>query len=298
MGLVTTLQFIWNHPMNEGSRLAALSRFVRWQFGVRVLGLDCLIPFGTRGVLVAGRGDAGATGNYYCGVHEFPDMPFVAHAMGRGELFLDVGANVGSYTVLAGAVCGAEVIACEPVPETVRKLRRNVGVNLLESRVTVMNVAIGDEPGVCRMTAGQDTMNHIVIGEPAVADIGATVEVEVRRIDDIVPAGRVRLMKLDVEGFEKQALAGARRLLAEPTLLAVLIELNGSGKRYGVEDAELDATLRAAGFSPASYDPLRRELRAIGTFHGRGNTLYVRDSEELRQRLREAEPLRAFGRAV
>lgn len=279
--------------MNEGSRLSAVSRFVRWQLGARLLGLDCLIPSATRGVLVASRGDSGATGNLYCGVHEYPDMPFVVHALRPEDLFLDIGANVGSYTILAGAVCGCEVISCEPVPGTFRKLRRNVGVNLLDVRV--LNVAVGAEPGHCRMTSGHDTMNH-VLSEGAPGE--ASVEVPVQRLDDIAPAARVRVIKIDVEGFEKQVLDGAKRLLAEPSLLAILIELNGSGKRYGVEDSELDSILRGYGYKPASYDPAHRELQAIETYHRRGNTLYVRDSEELRQRLRDAEPLRAFGKAV
>ncbi|MEO1009047.1 MAG: FkbM family methyltransferase [Planctomycetota bacterium] len=281
--------------MNEGGRVAAVGRFARWQLGSRLLGQPCLLPFATDGVLVTSRGDTGATGNYYCGVHEYPDMPFVAHALEPGDLFVDAGANVGAYTVLAGAVAGADVVSCEPVPSTFSKLQRNVAANMLQDRVTACHTAVGRKPGECRMTSGRDAMNHVVAEGEAASDV---VTVPVSRIDDLVPAGRARMMKMDVEGFEREALAGAERLLSEASLLAVLIEMNGAGRRYGVEDAELDETLRKAGLAPATYDPVERALTPASTFGSRGNTLYVRESEELAERLRRSEPLRAFGRAV
>lgn len=43
----------------------------------------------------------GATGNWYCGLQEYEDMSFVLHALRPGDLFVDVGANIGSYSILA-----------------------------------------------------------------------------------------------------------------------------------------------------------------------------------------------------
>ena len=54
------------------------------------------------------RGMTGATGNFYVGLHEFADMMLPLHFLREGDLFLDIGANVGSYTVLASGVCRAK----------------------------------------------------------------------------------------------------------------------------------------------------------------------------------------------
>lgn len=54
--------------------------------------------------LMVRNGMTGATGNIYCGLHEFTDMSFVLHLLRPDDLFVDVGANIGSYTVL-GKVC-------------------------------------------------------------------------------------------------------------------------------------------------------------------------------------------------
>ena len=72
----------------------------------------------------------GATGNIYAGLHEFNDMAFCLHLLRSGDLFVDVGANIGSYTVLASKVAGANSITLEPVPQTFERLKRNVNINI------------------------------------------------------------------------------------------------------------------------------------------------------------------------
>src|SRR6478609_823915 len=104
--MLSTLRFIIRHPLNQRRRLAALMRFASWQLGSRVK-TEHVIPWVAGTKLVVRRGMTGATGNIYCGLHEFADMAFVLHALRPGDLFVDVGANIGSYTVLASAVCDA-----------------------------------------------------------------------------------------------------------------------------------------------------------------------------------------------
>ena len=95
------MQFVWNHPLNSSGRIAALGRVARWQMASRLVSGPIALPFVEGTSLFASRGMTGATGNWYCGLHEVRDMAFVLHVLRRGEHFLDVGANVGSYTVLA-----------------------------------------------------------------------------------------------------------------------------------------------------------------------------------------------------
>lgn len=116
-----TLKYIANHPLNQKGRLSALGRFVRWQLATRLMPFPQLVPFVDNTVLVSERGMTGSTGNWYCGLHEVADMAFVLHALRPEDLFLDVGANVGSFTVLAAGAVGAKTVAVEPIPSTFRK---------------------------------------------------------------------------------------------------------------------------------------------------------------------------------
>jgi hypothetical protein len=63
------------------------------------------------------KGLTGATGNWYCGLDAFEDMAFLLHFMREEDLFVDVGANIGSYTILAGNEVGAETIEIEPITD-------------------------------------------------------------------------------------------------------------------------------------------------------------------------------------
>lgn len=101
-----SLRFVWRHPLNAKARLAAVSRVARWQIASRLMAGPIAFPFVNESKLFAVRGMTGATGNYYCGLHELNDMAFVLHLLREDDHFLDVGANIGSYSVLAAAAGG------------------------------------------------------------------------------------------------------------------------------------------------------------------------------------------------
>lgn len=85
-------------------------RILRWQLGSRLLGSRVVVPFVDGSWLLVGTGMHGATGNVYVGLMEFEDMAFVLHLVCEGDEFLDVGANMGVYSILAatrGARMGA-----------------------------------------------------------------------------------------------------------------------------------------------------------------------------------------------
>ena len=116
-------RFLCNHPLTRDHRAAGFARLFRWQVESR-LRREVIVPWVGGVRLAARRGMTGATGNIYAGLHEFADMAFTLHFLRPDDLFLDVGANIGSYTLLASGVCKARTIAFEPDPETMALLRR------------------------------------------------------------------------------------------------------------------------------------------------------------------------------
>jgi FkbM family methyltransferase len=233
----------------------------------------------------------GATGNVYCGLHEFEDMAFVLHALRPGDLFVDVGANVGAYTVLASGAVGARCISFEPAPRAYRALLDNLRLNDLMARVEARNECLASAPGEAEFTSGLDTVNQVVAQPQRGVE---TVRVAVTTLD-VALAGRApAMLKIDVEGYETSVTEGADQTLRSPSLRAVLMELNGSGGRYGFDDRQLHERMLRYDFIPAEYDPARRELRRR-EWQGssEGNLLYVRDLESLRPRLVDA-PRRAL----
>ena len=103
-----------------------------------------------------------ATMNVYCGLHEAADMAFVLHVLRPGELFFDIGAKVGSYSILASGVAGAHTITLESIPATFDRLSRNIRLNDLLSSVDARCLAVGASEGSVRFTARRDTTNRAV----------------------------------------------------------------------------------------------------------------------------------------
>jgi len=271
------LRTISKHPLGKRSPLSSLSRYVRWQVGSRILGMPVVMPFVNEGCLVVEPGMTGATGNIYFGLHEYADMAFVGHALREGELFVDIGANIGSYSVLAAAGPKARVIAFEPVPATYRRLRRNMEANHFAHEVTTKQVACSDRVGQVRMTDDLDTMNRVTSDGP-----GALVEAA--PLDVLLEGEKPVVMKIDVEGYEPAVIAGAEAVLQNPSLLAVVMEVPGAGPIPA-----LDAKFLSRGFTLHHYDPDARVLRsgAKGS-----NAIYARMKSDLAERLRTAKPLR------
>jgi FkbM family methyltransferase len=288
-----TVRTLWTHPLTARHRAAAMVRWARWQVGSRVLPGAAVVPFVDHTVLVVEPGMTGATGNVYLGLHEFTDMAFLLHYLREDDLFLDVGANVGAYTVLASGVRGAHSIAAEPSPEAFRHLRDNIRLNGIEGRVQALNVGLAAAPGSLRFTTSLDTVNHVLArDETGPAD---AIEVPVTTVDALSERRAPAVIKVDVEGFETEVFAGARAALAAPGLRALIVELNGAGAHYGFEESALQRTIESAGFHPCVYEPFERKLELITGKSGNGNTIYVRDVGAVDQRLRQAPSVHVLG---
>jgi FkbM family methyltransferase len=284
--MIRILSDIARHPLNRRHPVAALRRFLAWQIGTRLVGAPVAMPFVGATRLLVRRGMAGASGNVYYGLQEFEDMAFVMHALRPGDVFVDVGANVGSYTILASGVSGANCIALEPVSRTFGSLLDNVRLNNLMSRVDCRNVAAGDAEGTAAFTADLDALNHAVAQGESSQHV---VNVPVTTLDTMLGATRPTLIKIDVEGFETRVIDGAQQTLRSPTLLAVLMELNGSGRRYDFNEDALHERMLSLGFAAAMYSPTTRSL-SKRQLNGKrdGNILYIRQWSEVVARLTTA----------
>ena len=290
-----TFGFIFTHPLGKKHKLRTLLRFFIWQLQTGFTSGLLIKPFIANVNFYARKGLTGVTGNIYTGLHEFNDMGFLLHFLRPGDVFFDVGANAGSYTLLASGVCNARSLAIEPVPATFNILAKNVRLNRLDDKVTLINSAAGSETGSLSFSSDEDTTNHVVTAaEPSTANI---ISVPVITIDSLLKTGSPALMKIDVEGFETEVMKGMQDTFEQPALKAIIIELNGSGLRYGYIETEIHDLLLSKGFGPYSYDPFKRSLIELTTF-GHDNTIYCREPAFVNQRISSAIPVKILGELV
>lgn len=291
--LLRILKSIINHPINKDNKLNAIFRYLRWQINCRLNPFPIIYKYTEKSKLIVSKGMTGATGNLICGLHEYNDMFFLLHFLRQNDLFIDIGANIGSYTILASGHVEAMTISLEPVPSTFEHLTNNININRIQDRVRALNIALGSTSGKISFTKSLDTMNHVATNLDK-----DTIDVSVLTLDEILKEERIpALIKIDVEGFETEVINGAKDTLLENELKAIIIELNGCGERYGYDETKIHNTLIKNGFDPYFYEPIQRHLTKIESF-GKLNTIYLRDFEFVCKRVENAQKVKIFNKTI
>ena len=276
--------------------VAVLARLAGWQLWRR--GLRRPMTFktvtGATLTLLPGASES-ISGFWYHQIPNFEELAFALHLLHPNDVFVDVGANQGGWSLIA-AGRGARVISFEPVPLTRARLAANVAANpvAIRERVRIVPLGLSDQAGSVSFTADLDSGNHRIRDQAEA--VNKTITVELARADDILRLEYPALMKIDVEGEELGVLKGGRSLLGKDSLRAVVMETFRPHNFATPTLIAAEAILREHDFVPMAYNPWRRELLPlVQPSDGAQNTIYVRDPLAVSARLRKSEPVRAFG---
>ena len=159
--------------------------------------------------------------------------------MREGETFVDVGANVGYYSLRIAKEYlskGITIIAIEAHPGNYKALTKNVELNDFKC-VTAINKAVSDHRGIVTLYERVDPKNRIrsefyslsnsfIHESNFVRPEGRSLEIECDTLDNILGEQRVDVLKIDIEGAEVSALEGATRILKR--LRKIIVEVHGS----------------------------------------------------------------------
>ena len=222
------------------------------------------VPFGSLEVDPRDRGVA-----YHLltsGFYEPFAMRSLLARVPEGATVLDVGAQIGYYTIALAQAVGPDgvVVAFEPEPANRALLERNVERNRLQN-VRVVPHAVGDAPRQDRLYTDVRNLGLPSLAEDNVLEVASSVDVSVVTIDDHLRAegieGSVAALKVDVQGAEAQVIAGARRLFEQEDL-AALVEFWPAGiRRLGGDAERTAADLESRGFTFHLADEVSSELR-------------------------------------
>jgi FkbM family methyltransferase len=152
----------------------------------------------------------------------------------KGDTILDVGAHCGYFTLLASKLCGdsGRVFAFEPHPRNYSLLKKNISLNGL-SNVTAVQKAVSKESGTAVLREARRSGGHTMKPLPAwlkPAGIQKATEfpIETVKLDDFFAHEPLqpRLVKMDIEGAEPDAIEGMRNLITSSPEIALIAELN------------------------------------------------------------------------
>jgi FkbM family methyltransferase len=293
MTFVNTISHIIKHPINQGHKVKAIIRYIKWQIGSRLVPGAIIYDWINGSRFFVRTGEMGLTGNIYTGLHEFSDMAFLLHFLRSEDFFVDVGANSGAYTILACSAIGANGIAFEPIPSTYIRLKENVHLNYLDEKVKCINKGVGAQQGTLTFTSDRDQTNHVLaFSEPCINK----VTIEATSLDTTLQNLSPALLKIDVEGYETPVIKGAHETLQNQTLNSVIMEINGNGRRYGFDESRILRSMADYGFETFSYNPFERRLINLESKNlNSGNILFIRGKAFVEKRLKNSPKVKILG---
>jgi FkbM family methyltransferase len=187
-----------------------------------------------------------------------PLATYMRSCLAPGDVFMDIGSNVGYYTLLAASLVGptGRVVAFEPDPITFEALRRSIALNRLD-HATCVNVALSDFEGEAEFYRTEATAHSLVAETAADKRFRGVTRVKVTSLSRWLeqteaPRSAVRLLKVDVEGEEPRTTAGMVPVLPRLGYPAIWAEVRGpsGSKRAPNTFAPMCDLLEPLGYRP------------------------------------------------
>jgi len=171
----------------------------------------------------------------YAQIPESVDIRFLRAHIHPNTVLLDIGANIGAYSIMMLDVC-SKVYAFEPHPVTFKHLEKNNELN--GNKISLVNKGLGDQEALLPFTNIQSEMNHI-IKEQANKTAG-DIAVQITTLDNFAEQNLSKndryIIKIDVEGFEDEVLKGGVNFFSNYSIDAMVIEADDKRRNKMIEE--------------------------------------------------------------
>ena len=255
---------VWSHPANRRARMRSLARLLGWQFVKHLLRRPVDIRFHGHKLRCFPDSTSTSGALYFRGWPDWWEMKFLQAYLRPGDNFLDIGANSGVYSILAGAYVGAQghIDAFEPSGRTASRIEEQAALNGF-GNITVHRLAVSDRDGELDFgySNADATMHLRRDGE---AEAGGS-RVRSTSLDAFAPYLPYAAGKMDIEGAEPLAMQGAAQRLRDANPPVWQLELAGYSNLYGVTSDEFVWRLSAAGYDCAVFAPAEGVLEYTET---------------------------------
>ncbi len=185
-------------------------------------------------------------------VWEAMETAFVLDNVRQGDVFIDVGANIGYFSMLAAQRLPARVLAIEPVGRTFDVLSRNIRHNRLESVVEPVNMALGSRVSTVRLVGTRGPKNHVEYATDGGDRDLDKVEASLTTLDSLLKnagaVARVDFIKVDIEGYEYEFLKGAHETISQFKPLMLMEIEQHRLEKFGVQAAQVFGFMEDLGY--------------------------------------------------
>ena len=181
---------------------------------------------------------------YYTGSYEAGTLAFIKNNLKKGNCFVDVGANIGLMSIVASKVVGSQgkIYSFEPHPNTVKILRFNVNLNSIKN-IEVFEKGVGSKSEVAKIYDRWD-VNRGGASLLSSSSNQKSHDIQIVSLDEVFENIEIDMLKIDIEGFELEALKGAEKILSAENPPILIVECTQETEHQDYSREELYTWLK------------------------------------------------------
>lgn len=224
LNYISALRNILSHPLNRKNKFSAGARMVLWKFFQRVFNQDVIVELeNSTKILIPANSSYGSLIQYNRGSPDLKETQILLHVLKKGDVFIDVGANIGYYSILALGQ-EATIFAFEPNKSLHKYILFSAHLNNDTKKLHLSSCVISDKNGYEQFVFEKHSeVSHIEQekGSPSTKKIHCTTLDEIAKNHHLE---KIKLVKIDVEGAEPQVIKGLEKMLKKKSIAYILFE--------------------------------------------------------------------------
>lgn len=239
---------ILKHPCNKGKALNTITRLIWWKCNQLWIQKPTIIELeeGARCICYPDSSYAGMV--VYTKFPEYYEMQYIKKHLRRNSTFVDIGANIGVYTLLASSkISEGKIFAIEPASTPFGRLCENIKLNGIGNRVSLLNIVMSNRVGKEKFIEHETSeLSHI---NPS--SKGGILKKSIS-LDELLRKSRIKkvdILKVDVEGGEGKVFNGALDHLKRKDIKKIVVELNKKNVLYGTNHNQIGNLLQTHGYT-------------------------------------------------
>ncbi|MBR8829288.1 MAG: FkbM family methyltransferase [Gomphosphaeria aponina SAG 52.96 = DSM 107014] len=267
-----TLKYIWSHPNSKGQQIQAILKFIGWQLYKRITKRTVILNLLPEIKLYCQPDSLSASTVLYCALYDYEEMNFLLRYLRPEDSFLDVGANVGVYSLLAASkIKTGWIYAFEALPKNYQRLQDNIKLNEIKN-IKTYQVAVSDRVGTIHLNLPEsDSMAYISLENSV-----NSIEVATDTIENLLRQESIEnltLAKMDIEGAELLAFQGANSLLTHHRPYVWILEINDCVNNFGYQKEDLVNLKKNYEYSIYQYSRNSNSLNPLSLDNKKGNNI-------------------------
>lgn len=289
-----SIKYIFNNPVSKNSKLELLLKILWWKVNKIFFKLPVMVQLSPKIKCIC-YPDATHYGSLvlYTTFPEYSEMMITKKILEKEDIFFDVGANIGIYSLIAASkITTGKIYAFEPSAKSLPYLYENIFLNQLGDKVKVIEKVVSDKNGFLSFDiSGAADYNHISYSQKSSA-YSSNNKVDSKKdnirlpsitLDDFISKNKIphiKLIKIDVEGTEILVLKGLEKSLRSKLIDVLIVEVSEwTFKKFSFSPEEVYKFLRKYDFNLYYFSPKNKLKKLSKTLEGNWNVIAIHKSK-------------------